>query len=372
LSELTASAVGPTTSRRQRRSVTNTTEIQKKATAATASFKRPRNWMLAFGWSLAACAGLINVVAFRSWGLYVSHVTGSTTAIGMRIEGFHQGRHDYATLQEAILLVVSFLLGAFACGVLVDKNQVHFGGKAFYGFALVGEACLLVSATVVEPELLAACLASAACGLQNAMCTSHFGAVVRTTHVTGTMTDIGSTLGRILMIYLRKGLRSSRLNALERAEVGVDARKLLVLLPMWLFFLFGCIAGAYLETQMQVYALLIPASLTFSVGTSYMLFRQRLKGYLKRLEQERLSAEVEAVKDSLERTHGYLRELNKTAAAGDEAKRQMAAELESGLQDMLETMRGVEENVESLCSSSSSSSSSGDEPARQRSAPGKV
>merc|ERR1712084_128038 len=95
-----------------------------------------------------------------------------------------------------------------------------------------------------------------------------------------------------------------------------------------------------------------------SVGTSYMLFRQRLKGYLKRLEQERLSAEVEAVKDSLERTHGYLRELNKTAAAGDEAKRQMAAELESGLQDMLETMRGVEENVESLCSSSSSSSSS--------------
>merc|ERR1712060_247161 len=108
-----------------------------------------------------------------------------------------------------------------------------------------------------------------------------------------------------------------------------------------------------------------------SVGTSYMLFRQRLTGYLKRLEQERLSAEVEAVKDSLERTQGYLRELNKTAAA-DVAKRQMAAELESGLQDMLETMRGVEENVESLCSSSSSSSSSGDEPARQRSAPGKV
>merc|ERR1712056_18816 len=61
-----------------------------------------------------------------------------------------------------------------------------------------------------------------------------------------------------------------------------------------------------------------------------MLFRQRLKGYLKRLEQERLSAEVEAVKDSLERTQGYLRELNKTAAAGDEAKRQMAAELEAG------------------------------------------
>merc|ERR1712232_288663 len=143
--------------------------------------------------------------------------------------GFHQGRHDYATLQEAILLVVSFLLGAFACGVLVDKNQVHFGGKAFYGFALVGEACLLVSATVVEPELLAACLASAACGLQNAMCTSHFGAVVRTTHVTGSLTDIGSTIGRICMIYIRRRAKGGRLNAVEHAEVDVDLKKLLVL-----------------------------------------------------------------------------------------------------------------------------------------------
>ena len=30
-------------------------------------------------------------------------------------------------------------------------------------------------------------------------------AQVRTTHVTGTLTDIGSTLGRVAMIHLRKG-----------------------------------------------------------------------------------------------------------------------------------------------------------------------
>lgn len=80
---------------------------------------------------------------------------------------------------------------------------------------------------------LPVCLVAAALGLQNAMCTSHFGAIFRTTHVTGTVTDIGSTLGRISIIYLRKGCRRSRLSDVELAEVGVDRRKLAVLLGLW-------------------------------------------------------------------------------------------------------------------------------------------
>ena len=91
-------------------------------------------------------------------------------------------------------------------------------------------------------ECLAALSLSMACN-RNAMCTSHFGAVVgssdqtkgpevsdpprvangtsnatqrtskscckvRTTHVTGTLTDIGSILGRLAVMYLRRGLRS--------------------------------------------------------------------------------------------------------------------------------------------------------------------
>ena len=54
--------------------------------------------------------------------------------------------------------------------------------KAFYGLALVLNSALLVSAAFVPGRLLPACLVAAACGLQNAMCTSHFGAIVRTTH----------------------------------------------------------------------------------------------------------------------------------------------------------------------------------------------
>ena len=151
------------------------------------------------------------------------------------------------SLKEACLLVFSFLCGAYACGLLIDKNQVHFMGKAFYGLALILNSSLLVTAAFIPGRLLPVCLVAAACGLQNAMCTSHFGAIIRTTHVTGTVTDIGSTLGRISMIYIRKGCRCSKLDDVERAEVGVDARKLAVLFGLWSFYFMGGLFGVYME-----------------------------------------------------------------------------------------------------------------------------
>mmetsp|Transcript_76921 Transcript_76921/g.168142 ORF Transcript_76921/g.168142 Transcript_76921/m.168142 type:complete len:399 (-) Transcript_76921:211-1407(-) len=337
---------------RQYSSASRMAELHQKAHAARASFTRPRSWVLLFGWSLAFCAGLVNVVAYRSWGLYVSHMTGDTTAIGLRIEGVHQHDMEFFTLHEAVMILVSFLLGAFLCGMLIDKNQVHFGGKSFYGLALVGNSGLLIVATFVKNPTHAACLAAIACGLQNAMCTSHFGAVVRTTHVTGTATDIGSTLGRITMIFLRNGCRHSSMNIVDRAEVGVDARKLLVLAPMLLCFLLGTMTGAYLFALMDVFALLIPASLTGVVGLCYMLFRQRLKGYLKHIEAERLNMQFESMRGTLERAQTMLHSFKSPHHAskdGDDnvvEDGEVVIELEHGFEDMLERMRTIEEGIE--------------------------
>jgi len=336
-------------------------ELQRRATAATNSFKRPRTWVLIFGWSLALCAGIVNVVAYRSWGTYVSHMTGDTTAIGMRIEGVHQRDTQFEELNEAVFILLSFLFGAFLCGILIDKNQVHFGGKSFYGLALVGNSVLLIIATFQESPLLAGCITATACGLQNAMCTSHFGAVVRTTHVTGTATDIGSTLGRITMIFLRNGCRRSSMNVLDSAEVGVDARKLLVLAPMLLCFLAGTVTGAYLHTLVGVYALLIPATLTGVVGLLYTLFRQRLKGYLRHIESDRLNKDFEKVQGAVERAQMMIsafkrmRQLGKFNKKAEEEEEGVVIELEEGFEDMLERMRDLEEGLESFYQSPRSS-----------------
>lgn len=315
-----------------------------KAKAALASFKRPSWWVLIFGWTLALCAGLVNTVAFRSWGVFVSHATGATAAIGIRVVEVHHAEANLEQLCQAVGTVLSFLLGAFACGLLVDKNHVHFGGKAFYGVALVGNAVLLVVAVALSDPTWASCFAAAACGLQNAMCTSHFGAVVRTTHVTGTLTDIGSTLGRMAMIYLRKGCRRSQLDVLEQAEVSVDAKKLVVLLPMWLSFLFGAIFGAYLWCTFQVRAMLFPAGVTFFLGLGYMHCRSCLKERLKRWEAERLSNDLGELQRSLSRTHENLQNAMNMTGPASATEHVMEMDIEVG--QILETIHAVEESVE--------------------------
>ncbi|CAK8985341.1 unnamed protein product [Durusdinium trenchii] len=319
-------------------------QMKEKAAQIRKSFQRPKFWVLGFGWCLAACAGAANVIAFKSWHLYASHVTGSTSAMAFRLEGYHQGEYGSESLKEACFLVLSFLLGAFACGVLIDKNQVHFLGKAFYGLALVLNSTLLVLAAFLPGRLLPVCFVAAACGLQNAMCTSHFGAIIRTTHVTGTVTDIGSTLGRISMVYLRKGCRRSRLDDVERAEVGVDGRKLGVLFGLWSFYFIGGLIGIYMENVVPSppqRVLLLPATFTGSLGVFYMACRQILKDYIKKLEKERFESDLEEAQKVLSHMGSRLQTL--------EHSDHLVVEWDAEMGHMFKALHEVETGFEILC-----------------------
>ena len=66
-----------------------------------------------------------------------------------------------------------------------------------YGVALCVEGGLLLTACYLLNlnSLYGQYCASAACGLQNAMITTFSGAVVRTTHMTGIVTDLGLMIG---------------------------------------------------------------------------------------------------------------------------------------------------------------------------------
>ncbi|OLQ08812.1 hypothetical protein AK812_SmicGene7666 [Symbiodinium microadriaticum] len=325
---------------------------ERKVAAIRKSFQRPKFWVMGFGWCLAACAGAANVIAYKSWSLYASHVTGSTSNIAFRLEGYQQGEYGSETLKEACSLVFSFLVGAYTCGILIDKNQVHFLGKAFYGLALVLNSALLVSAAFVQGRLLPACLVAAACGLQNAMCTSHFGAIICTTHVTGTMTDIGSTMGRISMIYLRRACRCSQLTDIERAEIGVDALKLAVLSGLWTFYLFGGLIGIYSENFVQgPRALLIPAFVTGSMGLTYMACRQLLKDYIKKLEQDRFSADLKEAQSALAHMGSRLHDLEK--GKGDAT---LVADLDEEMGHMIDALHEVETDFDNLYKQSSRAS----------------
>lgn len=159
--------------------------------AAAALPHRP--WIIGGGVGLAALAGYVNVIALGVFAVPVSHMSGAVSRLGIDMA---TGNAD--DLWLVVLILVGFLLGAVVSGAIIGEPQLQPGRR--YGAAMLVEAAALAAATA----LLAAGsrtgipLVALACGTQNAMASSYYGLIIRTTHVTGIVTDLGVIVGQRL------------------------------------------------------------------------------------------------------------------------------------------------------------------------------
>lgn len=149
--------------------------------------------------SLAAVAGALNTAGFYAAGLYASNMTGNVSAISDRI-----GTGDLALAAQALLLVLLFVLGSASSTLLIRRGRRR-ARQGAYAYSVCTEAALLAGIGLValplqEPARGQALVLglSFALGLQNAAVTKISDARVRTTHVTGMITDIGIELARWL------------------------------------------------------------------------------------------------------------------------------------------------------------------------------
>jgi len=209
-------------------------------------------WVWIGAVALSSVAGMVNVVGFLGFEHQaVSHMTGSTSQLGMAIA---QG--DWRAVGHLWGLLIAFSLGAMLSGLLIQDNTLQLGRR--YGVALAIEsALLLVAIPLFEQQQIWGALAAAmACGLQNAMATTFSGAVVRTTHLSGMFTDLGIGLGHLL-----RGL-------------PLQVRRLTLSGLIIGGFLGGGILGAWLFMHFRYDALLAPALLTGLTGIVYVLYQQ--------------------------------------------------------------------------------------------------
>jgi len=319
-----------------------------KAESTKASFKRPQWYMLIFGNVLAMMAGIIDVASILSFSVTTTHVTGNTAKMGMYIGHDMNEQIDYNKAVQLGLCVTSFCFGSFLCGLIIPKTQVHIGGKGLYGTALIAESVLLLVCYFDPDHQAAPYWAAMASGLQNAMCTMHFGAVVRTTHVTGCITDIGSTAGRAAILLVRRFCHKegSGMQLLDEAELHVDKRKLLVLVLLYVFFLGGCIVGALCFRSIAHNTFLIPAIVTGFMGLVYSTLRETLKTTFKNIEQTRLVSDLGEVHDTLDRTYRTIRRIQHTQhSRGSSGRLEPMDELDEQMNHVAEMVQDMEHTL---------------------------
>ena len=191
------------------------------------------------GFALAFVAGAINAGGFLAVRQYTSHVTGMVSSLADNL-----ALGEFALAVDAAVGVLAFLLGAMVCALLVNFARRRRMASE-YALPLMLEAALILLFGLMGARLatfeglllpFTIVLLCFVMGLQNALVTKLSGGVVRTTHLTGTVTDLGIELGRLL--YWNRDRDAPRF-------VRADRDRIVVLAGLLAAFLAGAITGAF-------------------------------------------------------------------------------------------------------------------------------
>ena len=197
------------------------------------------------GYIMAMLAGAINAGGFFAFSRYTSHVTGSMSLLADAVY-----LREWITAAVALISVLCFVVGAVHSGwVVLWTQQKRFRGS--FGFSMWLEAVYLLifglfgltasqwnigNGSLVFPSL-ALFLMCFIMGMHNTVMTLLSGGAIRSTHMTGTATDLGIELSRALY-YSKK--HHPRL-----PHVHVNKPKMWLLGGMMWSFLLGGVIGAW-------------------------------------------------------------------------------------------------------------------------------
>ncbi len=157
-------------------------------------------YVLIGGCLLAFGASFVNVVALLELSTSVAHLTGDTARLAVDLSSGAAG-HARDEAVRVATAVAAFMGGALISGFVIHQPNLELSKP--YGRVVIGIGALLVGASLMATTRPVGAVAAAAlaCGLQNAMATRYGQVILRTTHVTGLLTDLGVALG----IKLRGG-----------------------------------------------------------------------------------------------------------------------------------------------------------------------
>jgi uncharacterized membrane protein YoaK (UPF0700 family) len=193
---------------------------------------------LRLGVSLCFIAGAANAGGFLAIGQYTSHMSGIVSGIADNLV-----LGELALVLAGLVALMAFVGGAMTTAVMISWSQRRQLRSAFARPLVLETALLLIfglfGATLDLHEgffaPLTVLLLCYLMGLQNAVITKISHAEIRTTHVTGMVTDIGIELGKFVYVH-----RSP-----IPGKVRINRVKLRMLAILVAAFFVGGVAGAF-------------------------------------------------------------------------------------------------------------------------------
>lgn len=207
------------------------------------------------GLVLTFVAGATNAGGFMAVQQHTSHMTGIVASMADNI-----ALGGYGLVLSGIGGLLCFLLGAACTALMVNysRRQKMYGEFALpllleaallLCFGLLGAKLSSISGLFVPVTVMLLCFIM---GLQNALITKLSNAEIRTTHVTGIVTDIGIELGKL--VYWNADKSPSL------PKVSANRSRLKVLSLLLMSFFLGGIIGA-LGFQHIGYIVTVPLAL---------------------------------------------------------------------------------------------------------------
>jgi len=190
------------------------------------------------GFTLAFIAGAINAGGFLAVQQYTSHMTGIVSGMAD-----HLALGSYGPVLAGLGAILSFLMGAACTGLMVSyarQYRLHseyalpllLEALLLLGFGLLGLRLAAVKGLFVPVTVMLLCFIM---GLQNAVITKLSRAEIRTTHLTGTITDIGIELGKLLFCSVAR---------VDTGRVTVNRARLRIHATLVGCFFLGGVSGA--------------------------------------------------------------------------------------------------------------------------------
>lgn len=183
----------------------------------------------------------------------VSHLTGVYTSI--LIDAKYTHLHH---LTEIFMVLAGYFSGAIFSGFLIGPSRLSLGRK--YGLAMISQGlCLSLASGIFHCSVKTSLyLGAFTCGSVNAMAIFYRGIILRTTHITGLITDLGRSIGTLL----RGG--------------HVDSWKITLGILLIVAFFAGTFLGLIAELSLGIHANLIPGFMLMGGGLTYYLKRTQV------------------------------------------------------------------------------------------------